>query len=89
MDLRKENELGFPHYPPNATFTYFFFNFPYINRLADFVLKGVLSVPMRHMDALNQEFTKPNNYVYMFISAQNSKLIHVIFMMMLKRRGCA
>ena len=89
LDLRGENELGFPQYPPNATFSYFFFNFPYLSRLEDFILKGVLSVPARHMEALNQAFTKPNNYVYMFVSAQNSKLIHVAATRRVKRRRCA
>lgn len=89
LDLRSENELGFPQYPPNATFSYFFFNFPYLSRLEDFILRSVLSVPVRHMEALNQAFTKPNNYVYMFVSAQNSKLIHVAATRRVKRRRCA
>lgn len=77
LDLRNENELGFPQYPKNTTFSYFFFSFPYLNRLADFIMKGVFSVPIRHVDSLNKAFTQPNNCVYMFVSAQNSKLIHV------------
>ena len=77
-----------PDYP-HDTYSYFFFNFPYLSRLEDFILKGVLSVPARHMEALNQAFTKPNNYVYMFVSAQNSKLIHVAAARRVKRRRCA
>ena len=46
-------------------------------------------MPARHMEALNQAFTKPNNYVYMFVSAQNSKLIHVAAARRVKRRRCA
>lgn len=38
-------------------------------------------VPDCHIDAINQAFDKHNSHVYFFVSAQNSKIIHVTYLL--------
>lgn len=70
----------------HSSYSYFFFSFPYLNQLAEFVATGEFAVPAIHIDAINAAFDKHNSHVYFFISAQNSKLIHVCLMLEMHRR---
>lgn len=76
LDRRTPREMNMPDYP-HDTYSYFFFNFPHLNVLSDSILKEEFLIPSRHVEKVNEAFDKPHNHVYFFISAVNSKLIHV------------
>ena len=99
LDLcRNENDLKIPsyynarqisfiyHIIPNS-YSYFFFSFPFLNQIADFVSNSEFMVPDCHIDAINQAFDKHNSHVYFFVSAQNSKIIHVLIIEYLIMQG--
>ena len=77
-----------PQYPYGSVYgfscfldlrSYFFFCFPYLSRLAEYILKQEFFIPTPYIEAVNAAFDLPNSHVILFISAQNSKLIHVFF----------
>lgn len=76
LDRRTPREMNMPDYP-HDTYSYFFFNFPHLNVLSDSILNEEFAIPSRHIEKVNEAFDKPHNHVYFFISAVNSKLIHV------------
>lgn len=68
---------GLVHHLILTSYSYFFFSFPHLNELADFITNDEFMVPEEHIDAINEAFSKHHPHVYFFISVQNSKLIHV------------
>ena len=68
--------MNMPDYPKD-TYSYFFFCFPHITTLSDFILRGEFAVPSRCVDKVNEAYDKPQNHVYFFVSLLSSKFIYV------------
>lgn len=73
--------------PSLTRYAYFFFSFLHINQISHNAINSEFSVPVEHMDAINAAFDKHNSHVYFFVSAQNSKLIHVRSLAMTNPKG--
>ena len=61
----------------DRSYVYYFFNFLSMNRLAECIKKGNFYIPERHIDKLNEAYDRSSGCVYIFVSSQSSKLIHV------------
>lgn len=79
---------GIIHHIFLTSYSYFYFSFPHLNELADFITNEEFMVPEEHIDAINQAFSKHHPHVFFFISVQNSKLIHVCFCGFHHHRDC-
>ena len=79
--------MNMPDFPTDS-YSYFFFCFPHIMTLSDFILKGDFAIPSRHVDKVNEAFDKPRNHVYFFVSVLNSKILHVSLAIGFNARRC-
>lgn len=71
-----------------SRYSFFFFTFPAIARLAECIKNGTFQISSEHIESLNKAYDRCNGCVYLFVSLQSSKLIHVLDWFVLNRRVC-
>ena len=52
--------------------------FPDITRLGECIKSGTFQIASQHVEALNNAYNRCNGCLYLFVSVQGSKLIHVV-----------